>query len=218
MPKISLKHSKRFKSSSQSWLKRQINDPYVHEAQQKGYRSRAAFKLLQIQERFKILKPGHVVIDLGCAPGSWCQVCREIVIKPSAAPGMVIGVDLQPVDPIEGVSLIQGDFCVAAVQDTLFESLQGRSVDVVLSDMAPSTTGDKKTDHIRIMALAEEALAFASHVLKPGGCFVVKIRQGGASQDLRDALQQSFQRVSHVKPPSSRSESSEMFVIAQGYR
>ena len=197
--------------ASQRWLSRQLNDPYVVAAKAQGWRSRAAFKLIELDERFHLIRPGMRVVDLGAAPGGWSQVA----VKQGAA--SVVGVDLLPVDPIGGAVMLVGDFSDVEVQDRLVEMLGGKA-DLVLSDMAPNTTGHGATDHLRIVALAEEALAFAVDVLAEGGGFVAKVFQGGAERTVLEALKRHFSSVRHAKPPASRKESSELYVVATGFR
>lgn len=210
---IRLKTSKGRTTSSQRWLSRQLNDPYVQRAKTAGYRSRAAYKLMEIDDKFKILKRGSKVVDLGAAPGGWTQVVLERV----GPQGSVVGIDLTPMDPIQGAHLICGDFCDAEVVKILTESLEG-PVNVVLSDMAAPSTGHTQTDHIRIMMLADEAFAFAQSVLAKGGTFVVKVLRGGTEKELLNLLKKHFEKVSHFKPPASRSDSAEMYVVAIGFR
>ena len=198
-------------AASQRWLARQLNDPYVKAAQQQGWRSRAAFKLIEIDDRFHLLFSGARVVDLGAAPGGWVQ----IALRRGAA--AIIGLDLLPIDPIPGATLIQGDFTDPAMPRRLTEELGGKA-DLVLSDMAPNTTGHAATDHLRIMALAESALDFAVDVLASGGGFVAKVFQGGSEQEMLTRMKRSFASVRHVKPPSSRKESSELYVVATGFR
>jgi 23S rRNA (uridine2552-2'-O)-methyltransferase len=202
-------------ASSQRWLQRQLNDPYVAEAKRLGYRSRAAFKLIEIDDRFKLLKKGQRVVDLGCAPGGWTQIAVQRVGAPDK--GQVVGLDILPLDPIPGAELLLADFTEASAPDLLKATLGG-PVDVVLSDMAASSTGHKKTDHIRIVMLAELALDFAFEVLAPDGVFVAKVFLGGSERDLLNPLRQAFRTVRHFKPPASRSESAETYVIATGFR
>ena len=197
--------------ASQRWLSRQLNDPYVVAAKAQGWRSRAAFKLIELDERFHLIRPGMRVVDLGAAPGGWSQV----VVKQGAA--SVVGVDLLPVDPIGGAVMLEGDFSEPDVQDRLVEMLGGKA-DLVLSDMAPNTTGHGATDHLRIVALAEAAVAFALEVLAEGGGFVAKVFQGGAERTVLEALKRHFSSVRHAKPPASRKESSELYVVATGFR
>jgi 23S rRNA (uridine2552-2'-O)-methyltransferase len=199
------------KSSSTKWLQRQLNDPYVHEAQRLGYRSRAAFKLLEIDEKVKILKPGQIIVDLGAAPGGWSQVAAAKKMK------KVVAIDLLDIDPIPDVDFIQMDFMDDAAPALLMEHAGGMA-DVVLSDMAPNTSGHRETDHLRIIALVEAAYDFASQILKPKGAFVAKVFQGGAQHELLARMKQDFAVVRHIKPPSSRKESSEQFVVATGFR
>ena len=197
--------------SSQSWLQRQLNDPYVQRAKAEGWRSRAAFKLLEIDERFRLLKRGARVIDLGCAPGGWVQVA----VKAGAAG--VVGVDLLPIDPIPGSELIEGDFTDPAMPARLLETL-GAPPDLVLSDMAPNTSGHRETDHLRIVGLIELAAAFAAARLRPGGSFVTKSFQGGAEGELLQTLKADYAAVRHFKPKSSRQESSEVYLVATGLK
>jgi len=210
---VRAKRARRRKASSTEWLNRQLNDPYVAEAKRRGYRSRAAFKLLQLDERFRLLHPGLRVVDLGCAPGGWTQVATARV----GPRGKIVGVDLTPTDPVPGARLLVGDFrdpaVAASVRDTL-----GGPADLVLSDMAAPATGHAATDHLRIIALAEEAFAFAVSVLKPGGAFVAKVFQGGTEGALLAALKRAFAEVRHAKPAASRAESAETYVIAKGFR
>ena len=210
---VRVRSARRRKPSSAAWLERQLNDPYVSEAQRRGYRSRAAFKLLQIDQRFHLLKPGGCVVDLGCAPGGWMQVAVERV----GAAGKVAGVDLNPTDPVPGATLLQGDFRDPATTQRIREAFGGPA-DVVLSDMAAPATGHAATDHLRIVALAEDAFAFAATILKPGGAFVAKVFQGGTEGALLAALKRAFAEVRHAKPPASRAESAETYVVAKGYR
>ena len=198
-------------TGQQKWLQRQLNDPYVRAAQEQGWRSRAAFKLLELDEKFHLLKKGARVVDLGAAPGGWTQVA----VKAGAA--KVVGIDLLPIEPIPGSILIQGDFMEDAMDARLKHVLDGHA-DIVLSDMAPNTTGHNMTDHIRIMALADLALHFAMEILEPGGAFVAKVFQGGSEKQMLDRLKRHFTTVKHAKPPASRKESSELYVVALGFR
>jgi 23S rRNA (uridine2552-2'-O)-methyltransferase len=202
--------------SSARWLERQLNDPYVHEAKRRGYRSRAAFKLAVIDDQVRFLRPGARVVDLGCAPGGWCQVAVQR-IRPLETGGRVVGIDLTPVEPIAGATILHGDFMSDAAPALLKAALDGPA-DAVLSDMAAPATGHPQTDHLRIMALAEAAHDFAREVLKPGGAFVAKVLRGGTERGLLERLKQDFRTVKHVKPPASRSDSAEMFVVATGFR
>jgi 23S rRNA (uridine2552-2'-O)-methyltransferase len=210
---VRVKRARRRKPSSTEWLTRQLNDPYVAEARRQGYRSRAAFKLQQLDERFHLLKRGQRVVDLGCAPGGWSQVAAETV-GPS---GSVVGIDLQETDSLPGVTSLCGDFRDAASAGEIRATLGGPA-DLVLSDMAAPATGHAATDHLRVVALAEDAFALAETLLKPGGAFVAKVFQGGAAGDLLAALKKSFADVRHAKPEASRAESAETYVVAKGFR
>ena len=199
--------------SSQKWLERQLNDPYVARAKREGYRSRAAFKLLEIDEKFHILKPGQRVVDLGAAPGGWSQIAARKV----GPKGKVVGIDLLPIDPMPGVEFIQLDFLDESAPGKLIELLGGQA-DIVMSDMAANTTGHKKTDHLRIMGLAEAAIYFAREILAPGGVFIAKVFQGGTEGQLLADLKRDFAVVRHVKPAASRADSAELYVMATGFR
>ena len=205
------------KTSSTRWLARQLNDPYVLEAKRQGYRSRAAFKLIELDDRFRLLAPGGCVVDLGAAPGGWTQVAVKRVGAGGKDGGRVIAVDIAEMAPVPGATILRGDFHDDATLDLLKATLQGPA-DVVLSDMAPAATGHAATDHLRIMAMAEEAEAFAVDVLAPGGAFVCKVLQGGTETALLDRMKRDFATVRHAKPPASRSESAELYVIARGFR
>ena len=209
-------HTARKRSlSSTRWLQRQLNDPYVAEAKRLGYRSRAAFKLVQIDDKYRILKPGARVVDLGAAPGGWTQVAVARV-RPHETKGKVVGLDILPADPVEGATMIVADFLDPDAPARLRELLDGPA-DVVLSDMAAPTTGHPATDHLRIMALAEMALDFALQVLEPGGGFVAKVFQGGSERQMLAAMKRHFAVVRHAKPPASRKESSELYLVATGF-
>ncbi len=197
--------------SSRRWLERQLNDPYVRAAQQRGWRSRAAFKLLELDQRFPLIPRGGAVLDLGAAPGGWAQVA----LAQGAA--RVVGVDLLPIDPLPGACFLQGDFHDPEMPARLAASLGGTAA-LVLSDLAPNTTGHTATDHVRIMALAELALDLAAAVLAPGGAFVTKLFQGGAERTMLARLKRDFATVRHAKPPASRKESRELYVVAKGFR
>ena len=207
-----LRTAKGRKTSSTKWLERQLNDPYVKRAKAEGYRSRAAYKLIELDERFGFLKGTERVVDLGVAPGGWTQVVRRRV--PKAA---VVGIDLLPTEPIEGAVLLQMDFLDEAAPQRLREALGGPA-DLVLSDMAANTVGHPQTDHLRTMALVEAGLEFAVEVLKPGGAFVAKVLAGGADNNLVGELKRRFATVKHAKPPASRKGSSEWYVVAQGFK
>ena len=199
--------------SSTQWLERQLNDPYVAEAKRRGFRSRAAFKLLQLDERFGFLRPGARIVDLGCAPGGWLQVA----VERTGPRGKVVGIDVLPTDPVAGAEILHLDFLDAAAPERLKAALAGPA-DAVLSDMAAPTTGHAATDHIRIVALAETAFAFAQEVLAPGGAFVCKVFQGGTEGELLARLKRAFESVRHAKPPASRADSAETYVVAMGFR
>lgn len=203
-------------TSSVRWLNRQLNDPYVAQSKKDGYRSRAAYKILEIDDKFKFFKPGKTVLDLGAAPGGWTQVavtrCASKPEKPS-----VIGVDLLPIPLIAGALLMQLDF-MADDAEAKIRAVLPEGVDIVLSDMAPNTTGHAATDHLRIMALLETAYPFACDVLKHGGVWVAKVFQGGAEKELLMQMKRDFMVVKHAKPKASRADSSEMYVIATGFR
>jgi 23S rRNA (uridine2552-2'-O)-methyltransferase len=200
-------------TASQRWLERQLNDPYVRAAKAAGWRSRAAFKIIELDDKCQLLKPGLRVVDLGAAPGGWTQVAVQKV----GGAGKVVGLDLLPMDPIAGATLLQGDFQDDAVEQAVLQALDGPA-DLVLSDMAPNTTGHNATDHLRILGLIELALDFAGKVLSPGGAFVAKVFQGGTERDVLNRLKRDFATVKHAKPPSSRKDSAEMYVVAQGFR
>lgn len=204
------------KESSRRWLERHLNDPYVHRSKADGYRSRAAYKLLEIDERYKLLKKGQRIIDLGAAPGGWSQIAARIVDSPLDAP-TVVGIDYLEVDPLPGVTLLQMDFLDDEAPTRLIEALGGQP-DIVLSDMAAPTTGHRRTDHIRTMHLCEVAADFAISVLKPGGHFLSKTFQGGTENELLDLLKRHFKSVHHVKPPASRAESVELYLLARDFK
>ena len=200
------------KISSTRWLERQLNDPYVKRAKAENYRSRAAFKLIELDERFGLLKGVKSVIDLGIAPGGWSQVVRR-----QAPAAKVVGIDLLPTDPIDGVIILEMDFMDEAAPERLREALGGHA-DLVLSDMAANTVGHPQTDHLRTMGLVEAGLEFATEVLRPGGAYVAKVLAGGADNNLVAAMKRHFTTVKHAKPPASRKGSSEWYVIAQGFK
>ena len=207
---------RRHKPSSAAWLSRQLNDPYVTAARLAGWRSRAAFKLIEIDERFHLLRPGMRVVDLGAAPGGWTQVA---VARTGAdtGRGRVVGADLAEMEPVGGAVLLRLDLREERALAALAAALGGPA-DLVLSDMAPATTGHAQTDHLRIVALAESALAIAAGLLKPGGSFLAKVFRGGAEGDLLAELKRAFAELRHVKPPASRAESAETYVLARGFR
>ncbi|MBR0642739.1 RlmE family RNA methyltransferase [Plastoroseomonas hellenica] len=206
-----LKTAKGRTTASQLWLQRQLNDPYVKAARERGLRSRAAFKLIELDDRFKLIRPRMRVVDLGAAPGGWTQVALE------RGASHVVGIDLLPIDPIAGSTLLQGDFQDPEAERAVLDALDGQA-DLVLSDMAPNTTGHNATDHLRIVALAELSLDFAQKVLAPGGGFVAKLFQGGTEKTMLDALKRDFTVVRHAKPPASRKDSAELYVVATGFR
>lgn len=210
-PTSRVKTAKGRKTSSTLWLKRQLNDPYVDQAQKLGYRSRAAFKLIEIDEKAHLLKSGMRVVDLGAAPGGWCQVAEQKGCKP------IVAIDLLAVDDLPGVDFIQMDFMDDSAPQKLKDMLGGPA-DVVLSDMAPNTIGHRQTDHLRIMAVVEAAYMFACEVLVPGGAFVAKVFQGGAQNTLISEMNQRFEKVRHIKPPASRKDSSEQYLVATGFK
>jgi len=212
-----LKTARNRTPSSARWLQRQLNDPYVHEARKFGYRSRAAFKLRELDDRFHLLRPGQKVVDLGAAPGGWTQVAVERVKPDGGKGGAVVGIDILEWDPVPGAVTLVGDFLADDSPDRLRQALGG-AADVVLSDMAAPATGHAATDHLRIVAMVEVALDFAMSVLAPGGAFVAKVFQGGTEKTLLDQLKKSFAAVRHAKPPASRAESAETYVVATGFR
>ncbi len=206
-----VKHAKGRKESSVRWLERHLNDPYVQKAQKDGYRSRAAYKIKEMDEKYGILKPGMAVVDLGAAPGGWCQVALEKKCHP------IVAIDLLPIDPLPGVEFMQLDFMDDSAPAKLKEAL-GKFADVVMSDIAHNTTGHKNTDHMKIMMLVEAAYYFATEILKPGGTFVAKVFQGGTEASLLNELKRNFDKVHHMKPPASRKDSSEMYLVGLGFR
>jgi len=204
-------------NSSRRWLERQLNDPYVAAAQRDGWRSRAAYKLLEINEKHPFLKPGAAIVDLGAAPGGWCQVAAEKV-KSVEGRGQVIAIDILEMDQLAGADVLHLDFMDDDAPDRLRALLKDGAADAVLSDMAAATTGHSSTDHLRIMMLAEAAAHFAIEVLKPGGTFLAKVFQGGTERQLLDLLKRRFEIVRHIKPPASRKDSKELYVLATGFR
>ena len=213
---VRVKTAKQRRPSSTAWLERQLNDPYVAEAKRLGYRSRAAFKLIELDDRFRLLKRGARIVDLGAAPGGWSQVAAERV-GAAKGQGKVVALDILAMEPIPGVAILERDFLDPAAPAAIQAALGG-AADVVLSDMAQPATGHAATDHLRIVALAEAAYDFARAVLTPGGWFVAKVFQGGAEGELLAALKRDFASVRHAKPPASRAESAEVYVVAQGFR
>lgn len=214
---VRVKTAKRRKTSSTQWLERQLNDPYVAQAKRDGYRSRAAYKLLEIDEKHKILKKGMRIVDLGAAPGGWSQIAAKRVGSLSTEP-LVVGIDYLDVDPIAGVHLLKMDFLDAQAPACLMAALGGVKPTLIMSDMAAPTIGHRQTDHIRTLHLCEVALDFAKENLAPGGDFLAKVFRGGTEHGLLDDIKKSFEKVYHIKPPASRKESPELFVLARGYR
>ncbi len=219
--RIKVKTAKGRKLSSTLWLERQLNDPYVTKAKREGFRGRAAYKIMELDDKYAFFKPGARVVDLGCAPGGWCQVAvprvNALGEKASKPVGRVLGIDLQEIEAIAGCELHQLDF-LSEEADALVKGWLGGKADVVLSDMAASASGHKGTDHLRIIALVEAALAFAFDVLEEDGTFVAKVLAGGAELQMQNQLKKAFRKVANVKPPASRADSSEKFVVAQGFR
>lgn len=207
-----LKPAKLRKPSSRQWLERQLNDPYVAAAKRAGYRSRAAYKLAELDDRFRFLRRGQRVLDLGAAPGGWTQIAVA-----RAGEGNVVGIDLLAIEPIPGATLLRGDFLADGAEQKLIEALGSRP-DVILSDMSAATIGHASTDHLRIVALVEAAFEFARTALVPGGTFVAKVFQGGAERQVLERMKRDFTSVKHAKPPASRAESAEVYVVAQGFR
>lgn len=214
---VKLRTAKGRKVGSTRWLQRQLNDPYVEEAKRRGYRSRAAFKLTEIDDRYHFLKPGMVVLDLGAAPGGWSQIAAERVGS-AQGKGQVLAVDVSPIEPLPGVEVLTQDVSANDAPAAIRAALKGGRADVVLSDMAAPATGHRSTDHLRVVALVEAALDLAADVLKPGGTFLAKVFQGGAGGELVARLKRSFAKVHHVKPKASRKESPEVYVLATGFR
>ncbi len=219
--RVKVKTARGRKLSSTRWLERQLNDPYVRRARAEGFRGRAAFKISELDDKYRFLVPGARVVDLGCAPGGWCQVAVSRVNaldeKKGKAEGRVLGVDLQEVEPIPGAEIHQLDFMEDGADDKVKAWLGGKA-DVVMSDMAAASSGHKQTDHLRIVALCEAAAELAFDVLEEGGTFVAKVLAGGAEGSLQTLLKQRFDKVANVKPPASRADSSEKFVVATGFR
>jgi 23S rRNA (uridine2552-2'-O)-methyltransferase len=215
--KVRVKTGKGRTVSQKQWLERQLNDPYVHEARKLGFRSRAAFKLSEIDDKYHFLKPGGVVVDLGAAPGGWSQVAAARV-KSIEAKGKVIAIDMHGMDNLPGVVVFHKDFLDNDAPQLLIDAMGGQKADCVISDMAAHATGHRQTDHIQIMALAEAAHDFARQVLKPGGTFLAKVLRGGTEGELLKQLKLDFTKVVHVKPMASRDDSAELFVLAMGFR
>ena len=214
---VKLRTAKGRKVASTRWLQRQLNDPYVEEAKRRGYRSRAAFKLTEIDDRYRFLKPGMTVLDLGAAPGGWSQIAAERVGSAEGR-GQVLAVDVSPVEPLPGVEVLMQDVSADDAPAAIRAALKGGGADVVLSDMAAPAMGHRSTDHLRVVALVEAALDLAEGMLRPGGTFLAKVFQGGAGGELVTRLKRSFAKVHHVKPKASRKESPEVYVLATGFR
>jgi 23S rRNA (uridine2552-2'-O)-methyltransferase len=215
--KVRVKTGKGKTASQKIWLERQLNDPYVHEAKKLGYRSRAAFKLIEIDDKFKFLKSGGRVVDLGAAPGGWSQVAAKRV-KAEEGKGKVVAIDMHGMDPITAVTIFKKDFYDDDAPSLLIEALGGDKADCVISDMAAHATGHRQTDVINIIALAEAGYYFAKEVLKPGGMYLAKVLRGGTENEILKLLKKDFESVKHVKPMASRDDSAELFVLALGYR
>lgn len=215
--KTRVKTARKRSTSSTLWLQRQLNDPYVARARREGWRARSAYKLLELDEKYKLLRPGMRVVDLGAAPGGWCQVATRAVGSTVDHP-LVVGIDYLEMDPVPGAILLQKDFTEPDAPEALIAALGGRKADIVLSDMAAPTTGHRATDHIRIIALVELAADFALDVLAPGGTFVAKVFQGGTEHDLLAMLKRNFASTFHAKPPASRAESAETYLVARGFK
>jgi 23S rRNA (uridine2552-2'-O)-methyltransferase len=214
---VRVKTAKKRRLSSTLWLERQLNDPYVAAAKREGFRSRAAYKVSEIADKYGLLKPGDVVVDLGAAPGGWSQVAADRV-KATDGDGAVVAIDLSEMAPIPGTTILHADFMEGDAPNRIIAALGGRKADAVLSDMAAPATGHPKTDHLRIMGLAEAALDFALQILAPDGFFLCKVLQGGTERDLLDTMKRQFATVRHVKPKASRADSAELYVLATGFR
>lgn len=214
---VRLKNARSRTPSSQRWLERQLNDPYVTASKRAGYRSRAAFKLIEIDDKYRFLKPGHRVVDLGAAPGGWSQIAADRVGSLDGR-GQVIAIDYLEMEALPGVEHAMLDFTEAEAEPWIRSKLRDGAADAVLSDMAAPTVGHSRTDHLRIMGLAEAAAHFAADVLAPGGTFLCKVFQGGTERELLDFLKQRFETVRHVKPPASRADSAELYVLATGFK
>lgn len=211
---VKLKDGRYHSSSSNRWLERQLNDPYVQEAKRLGYRSRAAFKLIQLDEKYKFLSKNKVVVDLGCAPGGWSQVA-SLKLKGT---GKLVGLDILPTEPMDGATFVCQDFTEEGATEKLLELLDGNRANVVMSDMAANTTGHQQTDHLRTIGLVEAAYEFAKTVLAIDGIFIAKVFQGGAEGGLLADMKKNFKKVSHYKPDASRDKSPECYVVAQGFK
>lgn len=215
--KVKVKSAKGRKVSSTMWLQRQLNDPYVQRAKDEGFRARAAFKLTEIDDQFDLIKPGMVIVDLGAAPGGWSQVAARRT-KSEEGKGQVVAIDISEMEAIQGVEIIHMDFMEDEAPDELKKALKGNAADIVMSDMAAPSTGHRQTDHLRIIGLAEAALEFAIEVLKPEGAFLAKVLQGGTEHELLALMKKYFKKTRHVKPDASRADSSELYVMATGFK
>ena len=215
--KVKVKSAKGRTPSQKHWLERQLNDPFVRDAKRLGYRARSAFKLIEIADKFNLLRPGMRVVDLGAAPGSWSQVAAARV-RAAEGEGSVVAMDVHGMDALPGVTILTGDFLDEGAPARLKEALGGEAADIVLSDMAAHATGHRQTDHLRIMALCEAALAFAGEILKPGGSFLCKVLRGGTETELLAGMKRDFASVRHMKPKASRGDSAELFVLGTGFR
>jgi 23S rRNA (uridine2552-2'-O)-methyltransferase len=215
--KVRVKTAKKRRLSSTLWLERQLNDPYVAQAKREGFRSRAAYKLSEIADKYDLLHPGEIVVDLGAAPGGWSQVAASRV-KSADGQGAVVAIDISEMAPVAGAAIIHADFMADDAPQRIIDALGGRKADAVLSDMAAPATGHRHTDHLRIMGLCEAALAFAVEILAPGGFFLCKVLQGGTERDLLETMKRDFATVRHVKPKASRADSAELYVLATGFR
>lgn len=211
---VRLKDGRYHSSSSNRWLERQLNDPYVAEAKNRGYRSRAAFKLIQLDEKYKFLSKNKIIVDLGCAPGGWSQIAAARL----KGTGQLVGLDILPTEPLDGATFVCQDFTTEDATEKLLALLNGQKADVVMSDMAANTTGHQQTDHLRTIGLVEAAYEFAKTVLAPNGIFIAKVFQGGAEGNLLADMKKNFAKVSHYKPDASRDKSPETYVVAQNFR
>lgn len=215
--KVRVRTAKKRRLSSTLWLQRQLNDPYVAQAKREGFRSRAAYKLAEIADKYDLLHPGEVIVDLGAAPGGWSQVAADRV-KAADGHGVVVAIDISEMAPVSGVAVLHADFMAEDAPRRIIDAMGGRKADAVLSDMAAPATGHRPTDHLRIMGLCEAALAFAVEILSPGGFFLCKVLQGGTEREMLDIMKRSFATVRHVKPKASRADSAELYVLATGFR
>ena len=215
--KTKVKTAKKRSNSSTRWLQRQLNDPYVTRAREEGYKSRAAYKLIELNDKHKFLKPGMRVVDLGCAPGGWLQVAVPLIKSVPENP-TIVGIDYLEMEPVTGAIILQKDFNDEDAPDVLIAALNGQKADIVMSDMAAPTTGHKPTDHIRIIALVELASEFAVDILAPGGIFIAKVFQGGTEHTLLSSLKKRFTTTFHAKPPASRKDSAETYLVAKGFK